>query len=74
MRKPIVLGLIAVAVAMIAIVGLVYASQVSVCAIKGNFSSSGIYHAPGQSYYDTAQRWFCTVQEAIRSGWRKLKI
>ena len=41
----------------------------SVCGIKGNFSSSGIYHAPGQSYYDTTKRWFCTVQEAVRAGW-----
>ena len=30
------------------------------CGIKGNFSSSGIYYAPGQSYYDTTKRWFCT--------------
>lgn len=52
-------------------IGLVYAlSQVSgsVCGIKGNFSSSGIYYAPGQSYYDTTKRWFCTVQEAVRTG------
>ena len=41
----------------------------SVCGIKGNFSSSGIYYAPGQSYYDTTKRWFCTVQEAVRAGW-----
>ena len=82
------IGLTAVAVAMIAI-GLVYAlpylaqSQVGVCAIKGNISSSGerIYHLPGQLYYyatkisvGKGERWFCTEQEAVGAGWRKAKI
>ena len=84
------IGLTAVAVAIIAIglvYALPYLaqSQVSggVCAIKGNISSSGerIYHVPGQLYYyatkisvGKGERWFCTEQEAIRSGWRKAKI
>lgn len=53
------------------------------CNIKGNISSSGekIYHTPGQKYYDKTvideskgERWFCTEEEALNSGWRKSKI
>lgn len=53
------------------------------CPIKGNISSSGekIYHLPGQRYYDKTtidkskgERWFCSEEEAISSGWRKAKI
>lgn len=53
------------------------------CPIKGNISSSGekIYHVPGQRYYERTkieegkgERWFCTEEEAIESGWRKSKI
>lgn len=57
--------------------------SVADCAIKGNISSSGekIYHVPGQRYYERTkieenkgERWFCTEEEAIESGWRKSKI
>jgi micrococcal nuclease len=50
--------------------------------IKGNISSSAekIYHVPGQNSYDATQiteskgeRWFCTEQEALDTGWRKSK-
>jgi len=53
------------------------------CVIKGNISSSGekIYHMPGQRYYNKTviseskgERWFCTEEEAQRSGWRKSKL
>ncbi|HEX7456582.1 MAG TPA: thermonuclease family protein, partial [Candidatus Nanoarchaeia archaeon] len=53
------------------------------CVIKGNISSSGekIYHTPGQRYYNQTviseskgERWFCTEEEAQRSGWRKSKL
>ncbi len=53
------------------------------CLIKGNISSSGekIYHLPGQRYYDKTaideskgERWFCTEEDAQKSGWRKSKI
>jgi len=53
------------------------------CVIKGNISSSGerIYHVPGQRYYDKTlihlskgERWFCTEQEAVATGWRKAKV
>jgi hypothetical protein len=85
------IGLTAVAITMIAI-SLIYArkptpylvrSQVGVCAIKGNISSSGerIYHVPGQRYYDATriseskgERWFCTEEEAVRAGWRKATV
>jgi hypothetical protein len=49
---------------------------------QGNVNSSGerIYHVPGQRYYDKTQinegkgeRWFCTEQEAVGAGWRKVK-
>ncbi len=56
-------------------------SHVSGCDIKGNISydtGEKIFHVPGQEfYYDTkinpdyGERWFCTEQEAISSGWRK---
>jgi len=78
--------LIAVTVAMCTI-GLVCALGQfgnTVCAIKGNISSSSgerIYHVPGQRYYDKTiinwskgERWFCTEQEAVRAGWRKAKV
>ncbi|MDO8504094.1 MAG: thermonuclease family protein [bacterium] len=53
------------------------------CTIKGNISSSGekIYHMPGQRYYEQTkieenkgERWFCSENEAIDSGWRKSKV
>lgn len=57
-------------------------SDQSACSIKGNISSSGekIYHMPGRNFYDKTvideskgERWFCSEQEAISSGWRKSK-
>ena len=53
------------------------------CVIKGNISSSGekIYHLPGQRYYNQTvideskgEHWFCSEEEAQRSGWRKSKV
>ena len=51
------------------------------CDIKGNISYTSkekIFHTPGQEYYDPTvitpmfgERWFCTEEEAIGSGWRK---
>lgn len=48
------------------------------CAIKGNISKSGrIYHLPGSKWYTktkidprAGERWFCTVAEAVKAGWR----
>jgi len=49
------------------------------CRIKGNINARGerIYHAPGANSYaatriDTGrgERWFCSVDEAERAGWR----
>lgn len=49
------------------------------CKIKGNISAKGlkIYHVPGDPTYDitkidvsAGERYFCTVQEAERAGWR----
>ncbi|HSP26613.1 MAG TPA: thermonuclease family protein [Saliniramus sp.] len=48
------------------------------CRIKGNISKNGrIYHVPGSRYYDRTridtsrgERWFCSVEEAVRAGWR----
>ncbi len=48
------------------------------CAIKGNVSRNGrIFHRPGDASYaatriDPArgERWFCSVSEARRAGWR----
>ncbi len=49
------------------------------CAIKGNINRRGerIYHEPDDPNYrrtriDTArgERWFCSVEEAERAGWR----
>jgi endonuclease YncB( thermonuclease family) len=48
------------------------------CRIKGNISNNGrIYHVPGSRHYDRTvidtskgERWFCTVEEAVRAGWR----
>jgi len=48
------------------------------CLIKGNISNNGrIYHIPGSRHYertkiDTSrgERWFCSVDEAVRAGWR----
>ncbi|MBZ0130621.1 MAG: thermonuclease family protein [Rhodobacteraceae bacterium] len=48
------------------------------CAIKGNVSKGGkIYHLPGSKWYNKTkidtkrgERWFCTVDEALRAGWR----
>ena len=51
------------------------------CNIKGNISvSTGrkLYHVPGQQDYERTvittekgERWFCSEQEAIDSGWTK---
>lgn len=49
------------------------------CGIKGNinYSDDYIYHLPGSADYsnvkieaDRGERWFCTIEEAIRNGWR----
>lgn len=49
------------------------------CRIKGNINRAGerIYHVPGSRSYDDTQidesqgeRWFCSVEEAERAGWR----
>jgi endonuclease YncB( thermonuclease family) len=48
------------------------------CRIKGNISRNGkIYHVPGSRHYDRTridtsrgERWFCSVEEARRAGWR----
>jgi hypothetical protein len=48
------------------------------CRIKGNISNNGrIYHVPGSRHYDRTkidtsrgERWFCSVEEAVRAGWR----
>lgn len=49
------------------------------CDIKGNISKSGdyIFHLPGTEDYEITgisaskgERWFCTIDEAIRNGWR----
>jgi hypothetical protein len=51
------------------------------CNIKGNISittGDRLYHLPGMEDYESTrislergERWFCTEQEAIASGWRK---
>lgn len=55
------------------------ASPPAGCPIKGNINGRGerIYHVPGAPSYagtgvDTGQgeRWFCSVDEAERAGWR----
>lgn len=47
--------------------------------IKGNINREGehIYHEPGSRDYDATvideskgERWFCTVEDAVRAGWR----
>lgn len=52
------------------------------CVIKGNISSNGekIYHTPGCGSYDKTvidetkgEKWFCSEEEALSSGWRKAK-
>ena len=51
------------------------------CLIKGNISKSGkIYHLPGSRWYDATvideakgERWFCSVEDAERAGWRAPK-
>lgn len=48
------------------------------CLIKGNISKSGrIYHLPGTKWYNktkvdprVGERWFCSVDEAQKAGWR----
>lgn len=54
--------------------------KVDNCKIKGNISKNGekIYHLPGGRWYDKTkideadgERWFCTEDEAEKSGWRK---
>ncbi len=58
---------------------LVGSDPPSSCRIKGNINSRGerIYHSPGAPSYastriDTrrGERWFCSVAEAEREGWR----
>jgi endonuclease YncB( thermonuclease family) len=55
------------------------ASPDAACRIKGNINGRGdrIYHVPGTpSYADTridqgrGERWFCSVDDAERAGWR----
>lgn len=50
------------------------------CRIKGNIGSGGrkVYHVPGSASYEATridpakgERWFCSVAEAERAGWRK---
>ncbi len=51
------------------------------CQIKGNISNSGkIYHMPGQRDYAgthisaaKGERWFCSEEEAVASGWRRAR-
>jgi len=52
----------------------------SSCTIKGNINSSGekIFHVVGCGSYDktsidesNGEKWFCSEQEALNSGWRK---
>ncbi len=52
------------------------------CLIKGNISAKGekIYHLPGCGSYDktaidesVGEQWFCSEDEAVKSGWRKAK-
>ncbi|MEP1520814.1 thermonuclease family protein [Ascidiaceihabitans sp.] len=52
------------------------------CVIKGNVSADGkrIFHRPGQAFYERTgintqkgERWFCSVQDAVASGWRAAK-
>lgn len=58
--------------------GSVQLASRSDCRIKGNISKNGrIYHVPGSRHYDRTridtsrgERWFCTVEEAVRAGWR----
>jgi hypothetical protein len=48
------------------------------CAIKGNISKRGrIYHMPCSRSYavteiriEDGERWFCSEEEALQSGWR----
>lgn len=49
------------------------------CDIKGNISKNGeyIFHLPGSADYKSVsispskgERWFCTIDEAIKNGWR----
>lgn len=49
------------------------------CRIKGNINARGerIYHSPGKPSYGSTridtrkgERWFCSVEEAERAGWR----
>ena len=57
------------------------ASAPSGCRIKGNISKSGrIYHLPGSRWYDRTkidagkgEKWFCSVGDAVRAGWRAPK-
>lgn len=58
--------------------GSTQAANRSDCRIKGNISKNGrIYHVPGSRHYDRTridtskgERWFCSVEEAVRAGWR----
>ena len=55
--------------------------KITDCRIKGNISRSGkIYHEPGGRWYSATtinetkgERWFCSVEEAVRAGWRAPK-
>jgi endonuclease YncB( thermonuclease family) len=50
------------------------------CTIKGNIARSGkrIYHLSSQEFYERTsideskgERWFCSEEEALKSGWRR---
>ncbi|HCS79242.1 TPA: nuclease [Patescibacteria group bacterium] len=65
-----------------AVNGTITTTNIETCTIKGNISSSGekIYHLPGCGSYDktaineqTGERWFCSEDEAVSTGWRKAK-
>jgi hypothetical protein len=53
------------------------------CNIKGNINrktGDRVYHLPGQKHYDevtvepeAGERWFCTEDEALSSGWKRSK-
>ncbi len=60
-----------------------YQESVADCNIKGNVNSKNhtkIYHVPGSRYYDSTivdpskgDQWFCSVEEAVATGFRAPK-
>ena len=55
----------------------------SECLIKGNINTAGdmVYHLPGEEDYrevrinpEKGERWFCTIAEAIKNGWRPQRV